>query len=216
MNRTGIALLAATLVLGVSFSASAAPVTTTLSLGQGWNMIGLPTVPLDPAVPSVLADLGAQQDLNGNVARWDPITRSNISYDELFEDFGNMLVGDGYWVLKFSAGTTNVSYQGVDVSGDHWISLPRAGWTLIGYPNNTPTSVALASVSVTNGIETKSWDDATAAGWVAGYAYTWDNSVSSNIPIGTDGIADLDSIEKGKGAWVQSNQDNLALIVPGS
>lgn len=204
------------MVLGIAVSASAAPVTSTITLGKGWNMIGLPTVPLDPAPEQVFADLAGTQDIEGAIVRWDPIARSNVPYSTLDPGFGNVLIGDGYWVLKTTDGTLNNNYQGVDVSGDHWISLPRKGWTLMGYPNNTPASVDFANLLVTNGIETKTIDDAINAGWVSNYAFTWDNGVRSLLSVGSDGLTDLASLEKGKGYWFQSLVDNLALIVPGS
>ncbi|MEI6913768.1 MAG: hypothetical protein WCL39_01405 [Armatimonadota bacterium] len=216
-NRTGFALLAATVVLGTALSASAAPVTSTITLGKGWNMITLPTVPLNPDPLSVLNDLNNLDGIDGNVARWDPITRSMSSYSELGGDFGNMLIGDGYWVLKTSVGTLNNNYQGVDVSGDHWISLPRKGWTLMGYPNNTPANIPVGNCSVTNGIETKTFDDAVVAGWIADKLQTWDNNTRSMSSVGTDpDFSDDTEIRKGKGYWFQSLIDNLALIIPGS
>lgn len=210
-NRTGFALLAATMVLGIAVSASAAPVTSTITLGTGWNMIALPTVPLNPAPDAVLQDLANVQDVDGNIVRWDPINRSNVqfySFDP--ESFGNLLIGDGYWVLKTTSGSLTASYQGVDVSGDHWISLPRKGWTLIGYPNNTPASKIYDDVLVTNGIETKSMEDAIGAGWVNDFAFTWDNGNRSLLSVSlSSDVGDLVELEKGKGYWFQTDRKSV-------
>ncbi len=219
MNRTGIALLVATLALSLSLSAVAAPVTSSMTVYKGWNMIGFPTVPLAPSAADVFSGYSDQGMTGGdavayNLYRYNPILRSLIPWDPDDASWGNILIGDGYWLYRTDAASATFSYQGVDVSGDHWLSLPRAGWTLIGYPNNTPTSVNYENLLVTNGIVTKPIVDAINEGWLSEYAFYYNNASRSLQMVGVDG--DRTTLEKNNGYWFYTNQDNLALIVPGA
>jgi len=213
MHRTGIAFMAAALVAVTAAGAMAAPVTANIPVTQGWNLVACPAVPLNPDPASVFAGY-----LEGLI-RWDPLKSGGagyVFYDEFApEEFGNILLGDGYWLRKNTPGSGTVSYSGADVSGDHWISLPKAGWSLVGYPNMTPTSKAYEALLVTNGIETKSMADAVAAGWIAGTCLTWINGGYVFVGLPYE-FPPLESIEAGKGYWFRTFQDNLALIIPGS
>jgi len=212
MHRTGIAFMAAALVAVTAAGAMAAPVTANIPVTQGWNLVACPAVPLNPDPAAVLGPLA------DGALRWDPITRRYIAYDEFSpEAFGNILLGDGYWVFRTSAGSGTISYSGADVSGDHWISLPKAGWTLVGYPNMTPTSKAYEALLVTNGIETKSMAAAVAAGWIADSALGWNPSLRRYETVGLpDAFPDLENLQINKAYWFQTLVDNLALIIPGS
>ncbi len=213
MHRTGIAFLAAVLVAVTAAGATAAPVTANIPVTSGWNLVGCPAVPLNPDPTSVFAGY-----LDGLI-RWDPLKAGGpgyVFYDEFApEEFGNILLGEGYWVLKASAGSGTVSYSGADVSGDHWISLPKAGWTLVGYPNMTPTTTAYENLLVTNGIETKSMADAVAAGWIDGVCLAWINGAYDSVGL-PDQFPSYEELQQGKGYWFKTNIDNLALIIPGS
>lgn len=226
MKRTGIAFLAAAILLIGAVFANAAAVTTNIPIAPGWNLIGLPTVPLTPDPGSVFASytdsgtgLTGMDAIDGNLYRWDPIAGGLVGYAEISPaDFGNMLLGDGFWVFRNGTDTGTCSYQGVDVSGDHWISLPKAGWTLIGYPNNTPTSVDYSNLLVTNGIKTDSMTDAAYTdGWISDTGYFWNNSAGGLGTVGlADAFPDTTLLNTQQGYWIYTNVDNLALIVPGS
>ncbi len=133
MHRTGIAFMAAMLVAVTAVASVAAPVTTNISVTPGWNLVGCPTVPLDPAPGSVFAGY------LGGLIRWDPLKSGGaayVFYDEFMpEEFGNILLVTATGSSRICRSGT-VTYSGADVSGDHWISLPKAGWTLVGYPNS--------------------------------------------------------------------------------
>ncbi len=221
MNRTGIALLVATLALSLSLSVVAAPVTTSITINQGWNMIAFPTVPLSPDPADVFSGY-SDQGVTGSDAiyyslfRYDPIRASNPPYDPDDPTWGNLLIGDGYQLFRKDPGPVTVSYQGVDVSGDHWLSLPRAGWTLIGYPNNTPASVDYEDLLVTNGIVTKTIQEAIEASWLSEFAYHIDTLTGSNKMVGIDEDPPWNTLQINKGYWFFTFQDNLALIVPGA
>jgi len=215
MHRTGIAFMAAALVAVTAAGAMAAPVTANIPVTQGWNLVACPAVPLNPDPASVFAGY-----LEGLI-RWDPLKSGGagyVFYDEFDPAlFGNILLGDGYWLRKNTPGSGTVSYSGADVSGDHWISLPKAGWTLVGYPNMTPTSKAYEALLVTNGIETKSMAAAVAAGWIADSAQGWNPSLRRYETVGLpDAFPDLENLQINKAYWFQTLVDNLALIIPGS
>lgn len=224
MKRTGIAFFAAAILLISAVIALAAPVTTNITINHGWNLIGLPTVPLTPDPASVFASysdsgtgLTGMDAIDGNLDRWDPVA-GLVGYAEISPaEFGNMLLGDGFWVFRNGTDTGTVSYQGVDVSGDHWISLPKAGWTLIGYPNNTPTSVDYSNLLVTNGIKTDSMTDAAYTdGWISDTAYSWSPTAGLGTVGLPDAFPDTTTMTTMRGYWIFTNVDNLALIVPGS
>lgn len=217
MKRTGVAFLAATVALIGATAAMAAPVNTSLTVSNGWNLISLPTVPLDPDPLTVFSSIGGESAIDGKLIRYDPVLRSNLTWDPFSDEFGNMLLGDGYWLFRQEAGSASFTYTGVDVSGDHWLSLPRAGWTLLGYPNNTPATLPFENLLVTNGIETKSITDAINAGWISDSAITYNTAFKSNETVGIpDAFPDLENLESGRGYWFFTNVNNLALIVPGS
>lgn len=217
MKRTGVAFLAMTVALIGATAAMAAPVNTSLTVSRGWNLISLPTVPLDPDPLAVFDSIGGESAIDGNLIRYDPVLRANIIWDAFSDDWGNVLLGDGYWVFRPQVGSATITYTGVDVSGDHWLSMPRSGWTLLGYPNNVPATLPFENLLVTNGIETKAITDAVAAGWINGSAITYDTALRANQTVGIpDDFPELENLEAGKGYWFFTNVDNLALIVPGS
>ena len=67
---------------------------------------------------------------------------------------------------------------------------------------------------VTNGIVTKPIVDAINEGWLSEYAFYYNNASRSLQMVGVDG--DRTTLEKNNGYWFYTNQDNLALIVPGA
>jgi len=226
MRRTGIAVLTAAMALALAVSVCAAPTSTSLTVAPGWNLIGLPTAPINWTVPEVFSGLiAAGWDTELNLNRWDAINASTIEYSQFSADaFGNMLLGDGYWLNNTTGATQTFSYDGADVTGDHWISLPTAGWTLIGYPNYGRDSVPFDEVKVTDGKTTKSMAEAISAGWLQDFALTWDAVNSSFLEVGTsDSFYPLKDMEKGKGYWFLSLRDPatpdvdraFALIIPG-
>lgn len=139
-------------------------------------------------------------------------------------NFGNVLLGDGYFAYNdtsaihctFTPGTDCVPDGVPDSTGkmtDMWISLPHAGWNLIGWPYNTPATIDQdtgAPIQFTNGSEVKSWADAITAGWLPGdsmqsYESSW-NYTGFNYSYD-------DQLTPGKGYYIYTNVDNLAMII---
>jgi len=161
--------------------------------GDGlWQLITAPLVPFNPDPTSVFA--GAPDGLNYNLIRQDP-SSGMISYDEGDPgSFGNVLLGDGYYLHCYGDGT--IQYTGVpdgvpDTTGkktDMWISLPGdqgdgqdlGGWHIIGTPynHNVPVNKGGAftgnNISFTDGTTLKTWSEATAANWVSSLMFGTD------------------------------------------
>ena len=188
------------------------------TLSRGKNLIAVPAVPLNPH-PGEVVD-GRPPVFNGIpidglLLRWDAVAKSSKSYDELDPGaFGNVLIGDGYW-LSSAAGASS-SYQGLTDTDtmDIWISLPRAGLNLIGNPFSF--DYLWANAKVTDGNETISLYDASqyGRGWILSIATWWDAPYQSSRDVGLpDDLCFTDYLHPWHGYWVRSNVDKIALIL---
>lgn len=218
------------LVVGLSTASFAATETVSFDIYQGWNLIAAPCVPVDPAPLSVFA--GAIDGIDGNLTRNDPAA-GGITWDSLGGDeaFGNVLLGDGYWLYQNSEGESTISYEGLpdgipDVNNnetDMWISLPGAGngnggWHIIGNPFNHDVSVDSGAgtgdkIFFTDGTTVKTWGEAVDAGWVSD-VMTGNDPATGGINVQYNGLGDTDKLSAGKGYWLQTIKDNLAMIIP--
>jgi len=219
------------LVLALVVVAGGACVADTASFDvlANWNCISAPLVPFNPDPLSVFTGI----NVVGTLSRYDAPSQGGIAYDDLDPAaFGNILLGDGYWLL--SDGTYTVSYDGVpdgvpDGSGnmtDMWVSLPgyqldtddAGGWHLIGQPFNHDTAVDAGSMTgdnlfLTDGTTLKTWGEAAGAGWCDAVLTAFDPNTQGQYTVGFD-LADDDHIRPGKGYWFLTYKDNLALIIP--
>lgn len=224
------------LVLALAFVLAGACVadTVTFDVLGGWNLIAAPLVPFNPDPLVVFA--GAPDGIDGLLTRNDP-TWGGVTYDSLDPSlFGNILLGDGYWLYQANTGT--ISYEGVpdgvpDSSGnmtDMWISLPGnqndnqtepplgGGWHLIGHPFNHDTPVddgtwTGANIKFTDGTTLKTWDEAVQAGWVDSFM-VGNNPVTGGVNVQYDGLGDDDTLRAAHGYWLHTYKDNLAMIIP--
>lgn len=225
MMKTLGLVLALTLVVGGASVAAPA----TFDVFTSWNLISCPLVPFNPDPMDVFTGINVVNTLS----RFDAPTQTGILYDDLDPAaFGNVLLGDGYWLL--SDGNYTVSYAGVpdgvpdasDNMTDMWISLPggqldgidAGGWHIIGHPFNHPTVVDSGSwtgdnIFLTDGTTLKTWGEAVAAGWCEGVMTGMDATTQTGFTVGYD-LADTDTLEAGKGYWFLTYKDNLALIIP--
>lgn len=213
------------LVLALVVVAGGACVADTASFDvlAKWNCISAPLVPFNPDPLSVFSGI----NVVGTLSRYDAPSQSGVIYDDLEpEVFGNILLGDGYWLL--SDGTYTVSYDGVpdgvpDGSGnmtDMWISLPgnqldpadAGGWHLIGQPFDHDTNV-VANLYLTDGTTLKTWEEAVDAGWCGNTLFAFDPTTQSGLGVSYD-IADDDHLRANQGYWFYTQKDNLALIIP--
>lgn len=215
-------LLALCLALLAPAVARSAPISISLTIRHGWNLVSLQGAPLLPLPPDVFSaytddgDTGADA-IDGNLYRFNPITSSLLAWDTFTTTWGGMLAGDGFWIYRSDATVANVTVTALDVSGDHWISLPRGEiQNLIGYPDNSPVSMSFADLQVTDGVDTLSIEEARDEGWINGFAYYYSNPLGSQRTTGLeDEFPDKETLDRGEGYWIQANIDDLALIVPG-
>lgn len=192
----------------------------------GGNSPGFP-----PDVLDEIAWIGP--GLDGRLTRWDASSQSIAGWDssspQAMAYFGSLLLGDGYWLYVDPAATLPIAYSGIaeNDSIDMFISLPKTGWTLIGYPYSTPTPISdypcfsgtpyqWENVKVTDGLTTKSLYDASqyGAGWVSSTAIWWDSPHKSSRDLGVaEDMAFSESMIAWHGYWVKSFRDNLGLIL---
>jgi hypothetical protein len=92
-----------------------------------------------------------------------------------------------------------------------WISLPKAGATLVGYPFLEPTDIT--TCLMTDGSQTVTLEEAMANGWFDGMAQGWDSTIQSYVPVGVFPWYSH-QLDPFHGYWITTYQDNLALIIP--
>ncbi len=216
------------LVAICSVSACSADITTITSpagvFNNKKNLIALPGIPVEPSPVKVFSaiDSGDGMGLDARLTRWIAPFQSVLLWDawdqNAIDKFGNMLVGDGYWLTLGSADPKQFSYKGLtDTDGmDTWISLPRTGMTLIGNPHSY--SVKWESIEVTDGTKTVSMSDACRKElWIDPLVYGFDSSRQRIVVVGmADDYPDSEFLEPWHGYWVKSLKNNIALIVPGN
>jgi hypothetical protein len=132
--------------------------------------------------------------------------------------FGNLLSTDGYWLTAVDS--SSITFNGANdlQQTDYWISLPKTGTTVVGNPYLY--SVDWSKISVTNGMETVTLDQAISPkNWI-GTVKGFDNNFKTLENIGPASampasVSDLDStkLEPWRGYKITSLVDNLALII---
>lgn len=229
-------VLATMFALSVGCFAAVGTVTATIDMYADNAILALPNVPVNPDPMSVFDGSGI--DPTYNITRFDAVGQGYTSYDgDPQGPYGNMLLGDGFWCAG-AAGQT-ISYEAIpdgvpDASGnktDMWISLPGAGngnggSAIIGNPFAHTVAIDKGTytgdhIFFTDGTKLLTWGDAVnnvdAQGnpdpWVSptmtyftgfGYDDIWyDNS-----------IGDVYQLDPGKGYWIATYKDNLAMIIP--
>jgi hypothetical protein len=107
---------------------------TSINLTEGWNLISLPLIPLDPAIDVVLAGL----DDVISVWHWDVEIKDWRSFAPGGAPHNLLTMGDGkaYWINMKAA--QNLTLAGTDMPKGH--GLPPAydvvvGWNMVGFKN---------------------------------------------------------------------------------
>ena len=86
------------------------------------------------------------------------------------------------------------------------------GWCLIGYASADLPAPPLSECRVTDGVQTRTWDDAVSAGWVQDGLFYYDG-VSYKL-VKTSG-GDSDALASGSGYWVLNESGvPLSLLTP--
>ncbi len=207
----GLALIA---VLSVPATAALTTITSPAgTVNAGWNLLALPGIPVDPTPTSVFGSI----PIDGSLYRWDAATQSILLYDTWSpEAFGNMLLTDGYWLVTDAAGT--ISYPGLDDNDamDVWVSLPKAGWAIIGNPFSTEFTWENAKV-VDGNVTISLQQAAKTEGWLNSFGFWWDGSTQSLCDFGIpEDFASTGVLQAWHGYWVQSYVDKIALILESS
>ncbi|MBP6964424.1 MAG: hypothetical protein KBC96_08465 [Armatimonadetes bacterium] len=200
------------------------------SLGEGWNLIGLPAAPAGsgdggewsakPWAPYIVLSPNQTPDnLDSRLYRWESCTGGLYAYDSWSEwegpgAFGGLLLGDGYWLNLDE--DRPVSYSGRNSALDQWIGVCRAGWALIGHPKDHPTH--LADVKVHAGDRIVGMGDAILTeGWIDCASYWWDAETQGLMDVGIPECwGSTDTLLPWHGYWLQVYRGDLALIVPES
>jgi len=218
MKRAIVLAVAALFVVGVG--AMAYPV-----YPGGYNFLSPPVVPFDPNVTSMFPAPTYDPGGNDFLYRLNAADQNAAIYDPIFPgDYGGMLLGDGFKYLYNNTGNVqNWDVIGApdglpDSSGvmtDMWISLaPQGGWwTYIGCPFKH--AVDIAKCFLTDGLVTKTWDQAATDGWTEGVMWGLDASVGISFSVGSDPMMyDRTQLEAYNGYEFHTLKGNLALIVP--
>lgn len=223
MRRSAMMLLGLLVAVALCAPASAAietvvsqqPGDPTGPINPGWNLISLPAIPTNPAVADVLDECPEALGI-GYIYRWDCVVQGIKVYDTYnVEDFGNMLLTEGYWLQVVPGDSHIISFEGItdNDNTDMWISLPKTGWTIIGCPFSY--SVDWNNVEITDGTATVPLATARDNEWLHTICYYWDSVAGGLQQIGLDDDWVGNSVlQPWHGYWVQSLRDNLALIVP--
>lgn len=226
-----VSLVAALLVMcAVPASAD----TATIDVYEGWNMVCAPLVPFDPTPTNVFNPLDV--DWTCSLQRWDAPTQSMEAYSIFNPNFGNCLLGDGYFLYVPAGQPASASYAGVpdgipDAGGnmtDVMLMLPgdqldandTGGWHLVGHPYNHDTSFDVIpytflgdNILVTDGHELKTIAEAASANWLEEPFQYW-NGASQAMETAGYFFATDDHLRGGQGYWIKTKKDNLALIIP--
>jgi uncharacterized repeat protein (TIGR01451 family) len=154
----------------------------TLTLSQGWNLISIPVKPADTSIKAVLAPIdGKYTDVAAWNGNWE---YRSYAYGDWFGNLAAIEPKRGYWLYMKEPAELKVTGT---ADYDHSISL-YAGWNLIGSTSREPAALNTALASVEGKyIDVATWNNGR---WVyRSYAYG-------------DWFGDLNTIEPGKGYWV--------------
>jgi len=115
------------------------PVTETIDLYVGWNLISLPVIPASPSTDAMLADVLLTSDdivwgYNAQSGYWS--FRKLKPYP--VGGLTTMVDGQGYWIYVSEAGSFDVEGSEMPIGGS---TLPAyniyPGWNLIGFKSTT-------------------------------------------------------------------------------
>jgi len=222
MRTLGLMIAMVCLVAGATSAAS----TGTIDLFTGGNMICAPLVPFNPYPTAVLPGVL----ITGRLNRWEATVQSWVTWDpDASGDFGNVLLGDGYW-YDSDTDQLGIQYSGVDdgVPGgspstmtDMWVSLPGnkedpnlnvGGAHLIGQPFQHNT--LLADIRFTDGTSMETWAVANSKGWVAPTMTMWLNAIGGYVTLTADpGSSEDCALRAQHGYWVTTLKDDIAMVI---
>ena len=127
--------------------------------------------------------------------RWQPCIPG---YDPV--DDAAVVPEKGYWLWVPPEGAT-VDVLGYELTEDVTVPLDCAGWHMI----SAPWPYAREDLLFTDGVETKSWVEAVAAGWIADVLWGYDPTVPAYELI--------DILDPWHGYWILTYVDGLTLVL---
>ncbi|MFN8444595.1 MAG: PKD domain-containing protein [Caldilineaceae bacterium] len=183
-SKTSVAL--------INVAAIPTPISATLSLLPGWNLVSLPLQPNDPAVTSLFSPISGHYDLVYAYRQCDTADPWK-KYDTQAPSFLNDLVtvdpGMGLWVRMNTTDTLRI--VGI-LPVSSTIDL-CSGWNLVGYPSQTsrPLPDGLASI---NGCYS--------------YVYAYDTASQSwpKYDAARPFLSTLSSMNSQRGYWIKAEQ----------
>ena len=119
--------------MNVKNTLTATPITQSISLVKGWNLISFYVTPTNAAISNVFAPVLSNLTTIKTIdAFYDPKQTAT------FNSLTTIEAGKGYLVNMAAAGTVSVTGQAVSTVT---YSL-KPGWNLIGYPSNTTGTIS--------------------------------------------------------------------------
>lgn len=130
--------------------------------------------------------------------------RDNMYPREAFNALGNE-----FYEVTLIQGWNLISFTRLPVSDANDVNIPlRKGWNVFGYSNYQPFYWSDANVS--DGIETKTLDEAASAGWLQLTIYYYDSSSALYCFV----PGDDDFLRQDKVYWLYALEDDLTLTLP--
>ena len=175
------------------------------ALASGWNLIGVPLIPADPAAASVFADaVAAGNTLDNALFSYAP----GAGYSIYPGDFSAVDNGAGYWLYIDTPCDNSVA--GFDNPGDAAIAL-GSGWNLIAQPHDGDT--AWGDCTISDGVTAYALSDPAAETLVQRAAYAY-GSGGYDLIHPDPGSGDDHELHGWRGYWVLAKQAGLTLSVP--
>jgi len=128
----------------------------------------------------------------------NPCTRGYAAVDD-----ADVVPGQGYWLWIYEA-NTQVCVTGTPVTDDVSVTLACKGWSQISSPWQYPKH----AIRFSDGIETKTWEEAVAAHWVEDALWQYDAEASQYLFM--DGGSFLDPWY---GYWMLTYKAGLTMIL---
>jgi len=177
------------------------------TLSSGWNLISLPVEPTNTDPRNVFAyDPLFLTQYNTSEGRFDWVDKP-ASASGLADALTEVHTLGAYWLATQETGEYCVN--GTSLTGNQAITMPNAGWYMIGVPYNTAWGdVTGASIKFTRNGVNKWLPDAVAAGWIYGTILRWNT---------TAGEWDRITVEEGTvlvpclGYWIRTRVTNLVM-----
>lgn len=175
----------------------------------GWSLISIPGTPREPTPGAVFGSIPIDNSLLG----WNNRTQGPLVYDAWSaETFGDIMRASGYWLMAQESHPLSVTVYGGG-SSDFLISMPAAGWTLLGNPSQSP--IPWADALVSNGLEVEPMFTAShTRGWLNSMGFWWDASTQGLYDFGlAEDYVSCNTLEPWHGYWVQTHTDSLYLLI---